>query len=408
MKKVDLFNTSFKALRINRSRSFLTILGIVIGVCSVILMLSVGRSAEDLILSQVADLGSDLLFAEPSSTGDSSGPPDIFVEQSLSLEDRDILLNSPFFDFVDATLFTTTTVSVDAVSEFTQISGTTGDYLSIFPADILQGRYFDESDINSASRVAVLGRDAAEKFFGFADPIGERVKIKNTSFRVIGVLDEQGSRFFQNLDEQIAVPVTALQQYILGVDYVSFLSARVSDEFDIEFAEEEMRVLLRDSGGLDEEDGDNFAITSQSEAQDTVGVIGNVLTILLASIAAISLVVGGIGIMNIMLVSVTERTKEIGLRKALGATKKDILRQFLLEAVLITFIGGLLGVVLGVVLARLSGIIASQYVDGWTSVIPASGIFLGAAVSTIIGLVFGLYPAMKAANLQPVDALRYE
>jgi putative ABC transport system permease protein len=405
----DTFRTAFLALRMNITRTILTVLGIVIGVASVIIMLSVGRSAEGLILNQVADLGSDLVFVEPSSGEESeAGPPSIFVEQTLSLDDLDVVRESDFFLTADATLFTTVPVSHLDASRFLQVVGVTDAYTDIFPADLLAGRFFDEADISSSSRVAVLGKEAADKLFGLQDPIGERITIKNSSFRVVGVFDEQGSRFFQNLDEQIAVPVTALQQYTLGVDYVNFIAARVVGSLSPQEAKTELRFLLRDRQNLDDDEADNFLITTQSDAEETVGVVGTILTVLLASIAAISLVVGGIGIMNIMLVSVTERTKEVGLRKALGATNADILRQFLLEATLLTLGGGLLGILSGVSLSFIGATIASRYVDGWEGIVPISGIILGFAVSLGVGLTFGVYPAKKAASLQPVDALRYE
>lgn len=405
----DTFRTSISALRMNLTRTVLTVLGIIIGVASVILMLSVGRSAEGLILNQVADLGSDLVFVEPSS-GESSeaGPPSIFVEQVLNMDDLEAVRESDFFLTADATLFTTVPVSHLDASRFLQVVGVTEAYTDIFPADILAGRFFDQADISSANRVVVLGKDAAEKLFGLQDPIGERITIKNSSFRVVGVFDEQGSRFFQNLDEQIAVPVTALQRYTLGVDYVNFIAARVPSSISPQEAKLELRYLLRDRQKLDDDEPDNFLITTQSDAEETVGVIGTILTVLLASVAAISLVVGGIGIMNIMLVSVTERTKEVGLRKALGATKKDILKQFLLEAVLLTLTGGFLGILLGVILSLFGAVVASRYVEGWEGVVPLFGVILGFVVSVIVGLTFGVYPARKAANLQPVDALRYE
>jgi ABC-type antimicrobial peptide transport system permease subunit len=228
--------------------------------------------------------------------------------------------------------------------------------------------------------------------------------------RVIGVFDEQGSRFFQNLDRQIAVPVTMMQRDLVGDDYVNFVTARAI--VDIEYAKDEVRWILRDRHNISNPEGlqalDDFFVSSQSDAQEIIGVIGSVLSLLLASIAAISLVVGGIGIMNIMLVSVSERTKEIGLRKAMGATYKEILQQFLLEAVMLTFTGGVVGVLIGVSLSLGGGLIVAQYVDGWTSGVPMVAVVLGLLVSSGVGIIFGIYPAQRAAKLEPVEALRYE
>lgn len=406
----DLFFTSTSSLSRNKSRSSLTILGIVIGIASVILMLSIGKSAEGLILNQVADLGSDLVFIEPSSGDPNSGPPNLFIEQTVNLKDVEALRKSPYFNAVDATIFTTVTVSHENQSSFVQIAGVTDQYIEVYPADMLYGRFLVESDIDSGARVAVLGKEIAQELFGDQNPVGQRISVKQTSVRVVGVFDEQGTRFFQNLDKQIAVPVSMMQKDILGVDYVNFITARAS--VDVEIAKEEARFILRDQHNIDNPEGlitlDDFFVSSQSDAQEIIGVIGTVLSLLLVSIAGISLVVGGIGIMNIMLVSVSERTKEIGLRKAMGATYKEILQQFLLEAVMLTLTGGIVGVAIGISLSLGGGFIAAQYVDGWKSGVPVIAVVLGLVVSSGVGIVFGIYPAQRAAKLEPVEALRYE
>lgn len=406
----DLVQTSLTSLGRNKSRSALTILGIVIGIAAVILTLSIGQSAQGLILNQVAGLGSDLIFIEPASGGDQNGPPDPFVEQSLEMEDIEALERSGFFTEVSPTIVTTLPASHDTESKFAQIVGVDEGYLMVFPADVANGRFLEKSDVDSYARVAVLGQEIAHDLFGDQDPVGFDISLKNVKLRVIGVLEEQGSRFFQNLDARIAIPVTTAQRDVLGIDTVSFISAKAS--IPIEQAKEEARWILRDRHRLDNAAGDvskdDFLISSQGDAVAVIGVVGGALTVLLSSIAAISLVVGGIGIMNIMLVSVTERTREIGLRKAVGATRREILQQFLFESVALTSLGGVIGVSMGVGTALLAGRVISTQVDGWSAVIPPSAAVLGVAVAAVVGIAFGLYPARRAAKLDPIEALRYE
>ncbi|HAL50082.1 MAG: hypothetical protein UU40_C0006G0009 [Candidatus Uhrbacteria bacterium GW2011_GWD2_41_121] len=408
----DLISSSTVSIRRNKSRSALTILGIVIGIASVILMLSIGQSAEGLILSQVADLGSDLLFVEASAGDPTSGPPSPFVEQTITLDDQKALEKTGMFTAVSAILVSTNTVSHEQESQFASINGINEGYLDIFPADLLYGRFFSSSDIEGYTKVTVLGKDLANDLFGQQDPTGMKVKIGSIAFRVIGVFDEQGTRFFQDLDTQISIPITTMQADLMGVDYVSYIVARAKSDVDLDYAKDEVRFVMRDEHNIDNPqrdlDLDDFYVSSQSDAEDIIGVVGSVLTLLLSSIAAISLVVGGIGIMNIMLVSVTERTREIGLRKSIGATKREILQQFLAEAVLLTMIGGIVGVLGGILSSVVIAIVAKFFLDDWALHIPVSAIVLGVLVATGVGIAFGVYPAKRAANLDPIEALRYE
>jgi putative ABC transport system permease protein len=412
MRYQDLFATASESLLRTKSRSLLTILGIVIGIAAVILMLSIGQGAERFILAEVADLGSDLVFVEPASGDPTSGPPNPFIEQTVNLDDVEAMRRSGLFSSVSSTIYTTVPVGYGESNEFLQIQGTDEYYLEIYPAEIRYGTYLDSSDIESYAHVAVIGSEVSEDFFGDGNPVGERIKLKSQSFRIVGVFEQQGSRFFQNLDKQITIPVTTMQRDVLGVGYVNFISAKILGD-DIEQTKDELRYLMRDVHGLDNPTNDpnldDFFVSSQTDATEVVGAVGNVLTILLSSIAAISLIVGGIGIMNIMLVSVTERTREIGLRKAVGATNKEILQQFLVESVLLTMFGGLIGVLMGTVTSLLTGwVVSSFFLSTWEMSVPPDAIVLAVAVSTIVGLVFGIYPARSAARLNPIEALRYE
>lgn len=398
MNALDLVSTAAASLRRNTSRSLLTILGIVIGVGAVIVMLSVGQGAQNYILGQVSSLGADSVFVE---SGGEDEPTNPYVPQTLTLDDVDALRDSGAFVAVTANLMASGTVTYGESAAFSQVTGVTEEELEVSPADLAAGRFFDADDVDSAARIAVLGKETAENLFGESDAVGEMIRYRNVSLRVVGVFDEQGTQFFTNLDKVVYVPVTTLQR-MMDVDHVNFIAARAAD--DIEITKETAREVL-----LDQHNGEeDFRIASQEDAVQIIGAVGTTLSALLASIAAISLIVGGIGIMNIMLVAVTERTREIGLRKALGATYAEILRQFLLEAVFLTLAGGVLGILGGVAVTVLQGIIVRQFIEGWTPTVPPLAVVLAVVVSTIVGLVFGIYPARRAAKLDPIEALRYE
>ena len=410
MRTRDLFLTSSESLRRNTSRSLLTILGIIIGIAAVIVMLSIGQGAQGYVLNQVANLGSDLVFVESGQGGEDGGPPSPFTQQTLNLNDAEALEKRGPFDFVSSVVITTAAVSAQENSTFTDIAGTDEHQLDIFPADMASGRFLDAEDVSSHARVAVLGSDIAKDLFGDQNPLGERVTIKNLPVRVVGVVTPQGSKFFSNLDKRIYLPVTTAQRELLNVDYVSYISVKANIE--VEAAKDEARAILRDTHALDNPNEDlskdDFRVSSQSDAVNTIAGVGFALTLLLASIAAISLFVGGIGIMNMMLVSVTERTREIGLRKAIGGTERDILAQFLLEAVILTLAGGVLGITIGIIFSFLASLVLKVFVDGWVFVSPPVAIIASFIVATVVGIAFGYYPARRAARLDPIEALRYE
>ena len=407
----DLFSLSYTSIVRTRGRAVLTMLGIVIGIGSVILMLSIGQAAEGYLLSQVASFGSDLIFVS-SGKGDESesGPPSGNIKQTLTIDDMKTLERQPWVRVVNGSFINMDLLSNGSTSAYTQVQGTGPGELIIFNTKAETGRFITQDDVDSRAKVIVLGAGVAKRFFSDSDPIGQFLKVNKQNFRIIGVMEHGGTRFFTKVDDQVYVPVTTLLA-LYNKDRVNFISVKPIN-LTVNQAKERVRLVLRDTHRLDNPEGklskDDFQVSSQEDAVRSASVIGDILQILLASVAAISLIVGGIGIMNIMLVTVTERTQEIGLRKSIGATRRDILGQFLIEAVGLTFIGGVIGVIGGLTISYLAIKIISSFQEGWTFVFPLSGVILATVVSTAIGIVFGIYPARKAAKLSPIEALRYE
>lgn len=411
MHVLDLAKLSYRALLINRARSILTMLGIVIGITSVILMLGVGQAAQRYLLSQVASFGSDLIFvANGAGNERRGGPPEAGVKESLTARDLKDLLALPWVAGGDGIINSVDLLSYGGEDRFSQVSGVTPGQAIVFNLNVAEGRFIDQSDVDGRTRVIVLGKDVASGMFGQEDPIGKSIRLNKKLFRVIGVLEAAGTRFFSNVDEQVYVPYTAFFD-AYNKDRVNFIAIKAGDVRPEE-AKNRIRATLRDNHSIDNPTDDltkdDFKVTSQEDAVKNADTIGTILQTLLGSIASISLLVAGVGIMNIMYVTVTERTREIGLRKALGAKRIDILGQFLAEAVLLTVVAGIIGVALGVGLSWLVIQLINSFQPGWTFAVPWNGIALGFGVSTLIGVTFGYFPARKAARLSPVEALRYE
>lgn len=407
----DIFKLSIQSLLRTKARAVLTMLGIIIGIASVILTLAIGKAAEQFLLSQVASFGSNLVFVA-NGKGDQArgGPPDASIKQTLTMNDFYRLRRESWVEYVNAASIGNDIVSANGVNVFAPISGTTEDEQRIFNSIVAKGRFITDDDVASRSRVIVLGASVARKLFSENDPLNQSVKLGRRSYRVVGVMGVMGTRFFTKLDDQVYVPVTALlDQY--NREKINFLSI-TPKALGIEAAKERIRLVLRDTHNLDNPEGilskDDFRVASQEDAARNAAMIGTVLQTLLGSIAAISLVVGGVGIMNIMFVTVTERTQEIGLRKALGAKRRDVLGQFLAEALLLTVIGGGVGVGFGLLFSMIAISVINSFQPGWAFVFPTNGVILAFTVSAAIGLVFGYYPAKKAAELNPIESLRYE
>lgn len=407
------FKTAFRGLETNKSRSVLTILGIVIGITAIIIIMSLGQGAQDLILGQIqGQVGSRVIEIAPGRQP--KGPTDIMSIFSDSLKQKDAEAlgkksNVPHISEIMPLVFGSESVVFSSETYQATIYGMTGAAEKLYNVSSDQGRFLTEDDVKSYADVVVIGSEVKEELFGGNEAVGQKIKIKGRNFKVIGILEKKGQGMLIGFDETVIVPYTTAQRYILGIKHFQHIIVEVDSEENIPQTVEDIEITLRNSHNISDPEKDDFHVTSQADAMEMVSTITNILTLFLAAVAAISLLVGGIGIMNIMLVSVTERTREIGLRKAVGATNKDILFQFLLESIMLTALGGVVGIALGAVFSYLIAIVLSQTAGvNWEFVFPISAVLLGLGVAGLVGLVFGLYPARKASRKSPIEALRYE
>jgi putative ABC transport system permease protein len=396
---------SLRALRRNKMRSMLTALGIIIGVASVVAMVAVGNGAQARITSQVSALGQNLLTVFAGSRKSGGVNSGLGSASALTLADADAIRRE-VTDVVAISPEESTTAQAIANGRnwSTTVAGESPDYLKIRDWKLASGSMFTDREVRGAAKVAVIGSKTANELFGPLNPVGQTVRVGNIPFVIIGLLESKGAGMGgQNQDDRIIIPYTTAMKRLTGDKYLRSINVQIVSSERMEIAQQQITSLLRQRHRLTTDRDNDFNIFNQKEIADTVNSISKIITLLLGSIAGISLVVGGIGIMNIMLVSVTERTREIGIRIAVGAQPGDIKLQFLIEAITLSLIGGGIGVLAGVGASKLVGV----FVDFHAVVSPAS-ILLAFGVSFAIGVFFGYYPARKAAALDPIDALRYE
>jgi putative ABC transport system permease protein len=396
---------ALRALRRNKLRSSLTALGIIIGVASVVAMVAVGNGAQARITSQVSALGQNLLSIFAGSRRSGGVQSGLGSASALTLADAEAIQRE-VTDVVAISPEDSATAQAIANGRnwSTTVAGESPDYLKIRDWKLAAGSIFTEHEVRGAAKVAVIGSKTANELFGPLNPVGQTVRVKNMPFVIIGLLESKGAGMGgQNQDDRIIIPFTTAMKRITGDKYLRSVNVQISGSDRMEIAQQQITSLLRQRHRLGAGRDDDFNIFNQKEIADTVNSISTVITLLLGSIAGISLFVGGIGIMNIMLVSVTERTREIGIRIAVGAQPGDIRLQFLIEAVTLSLLGGLIGVLAGVGASQLVGLVAN-----FKAIVSPGSIVLAFGVSSIIGIFFGFYPAHKAAALDPIVALRYE
>lgn len=400
----ESFLMAWASLIANKMRSILTMLGIIIGVAAVIALVSIGNGVKQDIQNSISSLGSNLLMVMPGAPRTPGVRPSAGSMKSLKVADYEAIAK---LDGVKAASPMTNGAYVVIYQNknwTTSVSGVNANYLDVNNWSMKSGRFLSDKNIQNRERVAVVGKTVVKNLFGDEDPVGAEIRVKNIPFRIIGVLNSKGSGAMGNdQDDMVIIPYTTAMERVDGIDYLRMIYVVGKDENGIDRLQSDIENLLRVRHGIKDTNLDDFNIQNMNSIMETMEETTGTLTLFLGAVAAISLVVGGIGIMNIMLVSVTERTREIGIRKALGATYSVIVTQFLIEAVVISLMGGIIGIILGIGSSKLIGM-----ASGMSTVISIPTIVMSFAFSMAIGLIFGIYPARKAAKLNPIDALHYE
>lgn len=403
MSILESLANALSALLANKLRSLLTMLGVIIGVGAIITTTSIGEGAKADITERIQTLGANILAVRPGQSrfrgrGSADARKSLTVKDMEALEER-----GTTFGYVTPEVSSRAQVKYLNKNSSTTIVGTSPAYLVTANFTVEKGRFFTESEIRYRQRVCVLGKTVVDNLFGEAEPVGQTVKIKNVGFHVVGVMKEKGASGWRNPDDQVFIPYSTAMKRVFGEDYLSSISIQANDDKLIQAAETEVTELLRKQHKIPINKELDFHIRNQAEFMETLEESSQTFTNMILGIAIVSLVVGGIGIMNIMLVSVTERTKEIGLRKAVGAQRADILVQFLVESTTLALVGGLVGIGVGIIGAEMV-----PSIWGWRTVVSLMYAAAAFVVSALVGVFFGAYPAWKAAKLHPIDALRHE
>ena len=399
---LDLLRMALRSLISHKLRTFLTALGIIIGVASVISMISIGEGARQQTLSTISKFGTNIITIKPGQKKTrhvSTGKVDTLVLDDAKFIEKHVSLITG----VAAQVYRSAQLKFGNKNTNTTVRGTGKSYVHLANFEMQTGRYFNQQEINAAKRVCVLGATVVKNLFEESNPLGKTIKVDGKNFIVIGITEPKGALSWFDPDDQIFIPVTTAQKRVFGMNHIQSIDVQAANIEDLELIKEDIAQILRLRHNTPEGKENDFYVQNSSQWLNSWGDAAKTFTYLLGGIAAISLMVGGIGIMNIMLVSVTERTREIGIRKAIGAKKREILEQFLIESVVISFLGGGIGVLMGIAISKMV-----SNIGGWETIVSTQSILLAFGFSVGIGIFFGFYPANKAANMNPIEALRYE
>jgi len=415
MQILNPIKIAYRNLLAAKLRSFLTMLGVVIGVAAVIIIFAVGKSAQQLIIDQLQGVGSNLIGVIPGASNEDGPPAAAFgiVTTTFTYEDLNALRNDKnITEIEDGAGYVTSTVNIKSDKEDLNASlvGTTASYINVENTQIERGRFLIEDEEKNLSKVAVLGSSLAEELFGNNDPLNKKIEINDQRYLVIGIFEKKGTGGFgsSGQDDSIYVPLKTAQKLIMGINHLGFARLKAKDAKTIDLAKAQVTTALRDRHDISDPANDDFSIRDQVSALETLEQVTDVLRYFLLAIGSISLVVGGVGIMNIMLIAVSQRIREVGLRKAIGARSTDITIQFLVESATISVIGGTVGIILGIFVSFLASVVVQALGYDWKFIISPLSIFSAVLISVGIGIIFGLHPARKASDISPMEALRYE